>query len=800
MTLRAIILGLLVGLAISAYAYFNDAVAAQTMLIGSFLPISVFGGALVIVMLVNPALGVLGPRWPLRPGEVAVLIAIALAACSIPGANFCRYLVTVTAMPAQLAHTRNAWQAQQVMSYLPGGSSELAVGQVRDWRALAVRVMAARDEPAPSPVGQLWHRASPVERQRWTAAAESTRLTPQQVNALSQAVNRALGDPAFGVDEAKAPALTEATTQAATSPGQIIAANRRALDHALPDLLVPPPPGRHALVTGGRADAQVIGPLILGRDTQSVLPVGNVPWRRWLPTIALWLGVILCLSAAVLCMSLIVHPQWSQRELLQYPIAKFVELISARDAGTVLPNVARSRLFWLALAAVLAVHLLNGLHAWFPMVPQVYLQFDFTPLNDYFPNASRVPQAYTLFRPRIFIAMVAFAFMLNQSVSFTMGVSHVLYLMFGAMMLSYGAPVEYDRFSPNKMNLIRLGAFLGAAMIMLYTGRRYYANVALSALGGRRHSDTPHWSVAAARCIPPLLVIAIGLLMSAGMSVLMACVLVTLCLLIWLVLARMVAETGMVLISGPFLPLGVLPALVGYAALGPTQIIMLGVAGVLLLVDPREALMPYLVNGLQMGGQTGTRPQRLAIILLVMVVVGGIVAVVVTLTLQYEHGVNHRDTYATLTVPAAPFNEAARAASRLTAAGDLSASVAMNDWQRLAAIEPQPAALSWLGIGLAAILALGITRLRWAWWPLHPVVFLVWGTWAMGQLSVSFFLGWALKAAVVACTGSRGYRMALPFMVGAIAGELTGGLFWMIVGAAYQLRTGLAPVQYSILP
>ncbi|MEX0777416.1 MAG: DUF6785 family protein [Phycisphaeraceae bacterium] len=219
-----------------------------------------------------------------------------------------------------------------------------------------------------------------------------------------------------------------------------------------------------------------------------------------------------------------------------------------------------------------------------------------------------------------------------------------------------------------------------------------------------------------------------------------------------------------------------------------------------LVVNPREALMPYLVNGLQMSDQTGTRPHRLAHWMMLMVVVGGIVAVVVSVTMQYEHGVEHRHPNHTLTWPSAAFTEGSRAASELSASGKLAESVAMNDWQRLGAIQPQPEAVVWMGIGLAAILVLGAARLRLSWWPLNPVVFLVWGNWATAQLSVSFFLGWAIKAAVVGCAGSRGYRAALPLMVGAIAGDLTGGLFWMIVAAIYHLRTGLAPLKYSILP
>ncbi len=37
--------------------------------------------------------------------------------------------------------------------------------------------------------------------------------------------------------------------------------------------------------------------------------------------------------------------------------------------------------------------------------------------------------------------------------------------------------------------------------------------------------------------------------------------------------------------------------------------------------------------------------------------------------------------------------------------------------------------------GVALVLGFSVCRLRYSWWPLHPIMFLVWGTWTMSRFS-----------------------------------------------------------------
>jgi len=87
------------------------------------------------------------------------------------------------------------------------------------------------------------------------------------------------------------------------------------------------------------------------------------------------------------------------------------------------------------------------------------------------------------------------------------------------------------------------------------------------------------------------------------------------------------------------------------------------------------------------------------------------------------------------------------------------------------------------------------------WWPLHPVLFMVWGTRQMSEIAASFFLGWLIKTAVTNLGGSQTYQRTKSLMFGIIAGDLLGGVIFMIIGLLYYLVTNKAPNEpYMIFP
>jgi len=777
-TFRGIMLGFALGLLIAGYTYFNDHVAQQGQFIGSFMPIALFGAAVLIVLLGNPLLQCLPGGRMLSAAELAVAIAIGSAVCGFTGSNFLRYFTSLVSQPAQIERTNAAWQGHNVFSYLPGAAPYLAAGQVRDWPELIDRVADPDD-----PLHILVERAGPTDRAVWRNASAGR----VERGRIVRAVNHVLSDPAFAGMADDAP------------PHEVVAVSRDRLHRLGGELFTPPPTGGGVLLLDGRTDPVVTEPLVLGSSADEGW-FGEVPWSAWRRPIALWVALVLMLALASLGLALIFHPQWSRRELLPYPVARVISDLGRRTGERGLPDLARTPMFWVAFAVPFTIHLINGFHAWFPNLPEFPLRLDFNGLRGLFPNASRSAQAHAVFHPLIVPSMVAFGFLLSRSVSFTLGISNVVFVAVGALFIVNGMEMEYNKFTPNKNNLLRLGAFLGLAVMMFYAGRRYYWHVMVSAVSLRRFADTPRSATWGARCCGALLVLSIALLSTAGIAWWLAAVLVALSLLIWVVIARVVAETGMILMAGPFLPLGVLPALLGPEALGPTGLILLGIAGAMLVIDPKEAVLPFLVNGLQMGEKTGVDVGRLSKPIAVMMIVGMAVAVFVTLSLQYRFGINHGDGYAASRVPSSGFNEAVRAIDELTARGTLAETVARTPTGKLLAVRPDPAAVGWFVVGLVLVIATGLLTLRVPRWPIHPVLFIVWGVWGIAQLGFSIFLGWLLNFTITRMAGMRGYRAAQPAVFGVIAGELTIGLAWMVVAAIYFSVTGQVPPSFRIFP
>jgi hypothetical protein len=146
------------------------------------------------------------------------------------------------------------------------------------------------------------------------------------------------------------------------------------------------------------------------------------------------------------------------------------------------------------------------------------------------------------------------------------------------------------------------------------------------------------------------------------------------------------------------------------------------------------------------------------------------------------------------------FRAAETAIDQLAFADRLGASKDLSLWERIANIRPQAGFLWFAGAGLVLVLVVGALRLRFHWWPLHPVVFLVWQTWPMVMFCHSFLIGWLAKRVVVRFGGRRLFHHCQALMIGVIAGDILGGAVFIVVGAIYYAFTGTAPVKYEIFP
>jgi uncharacterized protein DUF6785/uncharacterized protein DUF6784 len=806
MTRRAIGLGLGLGLLISLLTYFNDFVIGQTHLIGNFLPIAVFGSVALLLLGLNPLLSLLGQRAPLGAGEVAIVAALGLAACGWPASNFYRYLTPITAMPAHWLKTTTGWQSAHVMSYVPGASAELGDGHLLDATRLVAELQAASHGEAPTPARQLWLALSDSGRRLIGEASAATHVSPSQAQALVRVLDQALSRPELYDARAFAavrlgPELAELLAERELAPHELVLRNRLLLAAAFPEQIAPPPRGQGALVDGGRADPLVVDTLLQGRQPDDRLSLVELPWNAWWPTLRLWGGAAFLLALSSLCLSLIVHPQWSKRELLPYPIARFIAELGERSPGRRVPDVARSKLFWIAFSVIAFWHLVNGLHAWFPAVPEIPRKFDFTTLTAIFPNAARVSGGYGWFTPTIYFGVIAFCLFMPSAVSFSLGISHILFFVLGAALIVNGVQLSSTVSGASATALLKFGGYVGATLIIAYTGRRYYATLALRALG-RSRSEAPPEAVWALRALCVCTALAVLLLHTSGLGWAFSSLFVLACLMMYLVVTRIVAESGNFFVQVEWGIAAVLTGLLGFEAVGPSAFILLGIATEVIVPDLREAFMPYLSHGLKLAeGVAHVPPARITRWLVLMLVLGFVTAGVVTFYLQYNYSVIQvGDEWATHRKPRLAFDVLTNLISAARSQGTLVAAASHGTSLDLELFQPVKGAWFWSSLGLALVLGVSAARLSLPWWPLHPVAFLVWDTYAVIVFGPSFLLGWLLKVCIVGLGGARAYHAVKPAMLGVISAELVSGLFWVAVGVIYYFATGQRPATYSIMP
>ena len=90
--------------------------------------------------------------------------------------------------------------------------------------------------------------------------------------------------------------------------------------------------------------------------------------------------------------------------------------------------------------------------------------------------------------------------------------------------------------------------------------------------------------------------------------------------------------------------------------------------------------------------------------------------------------------------------------------------------------------------GAVVVVVLGMMRLRFWWWPFHPVGYLAANTWGFHWWYLPFVIGWACKTLAVRYGGLRLYRRTIPFAIGLIVGDLLNGGIWAMVRVITQGR------------
>ena len=383
--------------------------------------------------------------------------------------------------------------------------------------------------------------------------------------------------------------------------------------------------------------------------------------------------------------------------------------------------------------------------------------------------------------------------------SFSLGISNLAHSLFFLAATTAGVTMSSDYLGGGVSPFLWFGAYLGVAMTIAYLGRRYYRAVLVRAFGlGRRDADMQTtvgpeavWGfrIGLGCAVGAVLL----LVVATGLNWMLAVLAVLLTGMLFLVVARISVETGLFFVQPGWHAVGILLALFGARALGPNMLIILGILSVVLTIDPRVCVTPMVANALKLGQSSRLKPGRLASGMSVSLLLALGVGIAATLYFQYAHGGGSIYGWAN-DAARMPFELLARKLPEMQLDGSGVQPFRLNDFS------PDRTFPVAAGTGLALVLLCSWLRLRTRWWPLHPVFFLVWGTFPANQLAASFLLGWAAKTVISRLGGGRTVARAKPLFIGLVAGEFALGLLWMLYGLAYYLHNDVSGPVFRVHP
>ena len=486
---------------------------------------------------------------------------------------------------------------------------------------------------------------------------------------------------------------------------------------------------------------------------------------------------------------------------MPYPIATFADSLLPGE-GSVIGSVFRSRMFWIATIAVVLIHGNNFANAFFPdHTIQFKRTLSFGSLGQLFPTFIQGNHHSLLTDPTIYFTVVAVAYFLATEVSLSLGVGPYIYCYVTGLFVVYGISLGGGGYMhPKPQAFLLFGSYLAAFIGLVILGRHYYGHVFRRAVFIQTGQSVERASVWGARVFGVCMVLVVLIMCSVGLDWQLAVLYTLLTVILFLVMARIMAETGVFFIQPWWFPCVILLGFFGAKAINPKTFLILMMLSLIVLHDPREALMPFIVNSLKLLDLRRTKVGPVAGWCGVALLLGLAVAVPVTLYFQYDLGMNQQDRWAIDSASKFPYQETMQIKQRLTAQDALDEANAISGWSRFAHMKPNGGYMLAFGVGMGLVGLFTLLRVRFTWWPLHPIMFLTWASYPGLTMAFSFVLGWFIKVGVTKYGGASGYQRLKPLMFGLIAGDMVGSVLPMLIGSIMYFITGDPPKGFQTMP
>jgi hypothetical protein len=504
--------------------------------------------------------------------------------------------------------------------------------------------------------------------------------------------------------------------------------------------------------------------------------VRAVPWSRWVTPALTWGLFFGALLGAGMLIPMLLYRQWSEVERLSFPLAGvYLSLIDTPPPGRWLSGDLRSRLLWISAGTVFALHSFNSFAIYTQeslKLPQLSISFS---IGSIFADTPIRFGHWTLSTQYVYFTIVGLMFFVRSNVAFSLWffylLGNVVRIIAGTQAVEVSEVMTIDQI---------MGAVTVMAIWTLWLCRSFLWSTLASFYRGVSSIDEWYERICFGLLLTCVAII-IGWLTAAGASLIGAVVLTALLLAMFLVTARVLAETGLLYALLPIEPQRAWLYMLGSGGEGAIRTTLpsfffSSALGNMLCHDSRQSIPGFASTVSRISADAvgrSDRRQRIGFLGLMFttVVVGFVASGASTLFVRYNYKVTTDkraavvDTGSNWGSFAMPRDRTMAWTSQYTPPKD-------------GPIETHNR-VGHFATGAVITSILGFLRVRFVGWPLDPIGYLLCWTWGISIIWFSIFLGWLAKLVALYMGGGRAVVTMRPVFIGLVVGETLAVVFWL---------------------
>jgi hypothetical protein len=485
-------------------------------------------------------------------------------------------------------------------------------------------------------------------------------------------------------------------------------------------------------------------------------PGFDVPWDVWIRPLMVWSVFLLALYMTMICIPVILRRQWVERERLAYPLVQMPQaMIRGESEDAIINPFLRNKAVWIGASLPFAVGTFNGLNNYLGGFPVITTGWYIS-----LPGAQAINMV-------ISFTVMGFSYLISPAIAAGVWGFVLLAKIEKIIFAAYTGPTpDQQVWTVGVSELMSYQGF-GALLVFVGSGlwmaREHLGQVFRKALWMKSDLSDDDEIMSYRAAVLGLfggIVVMVLWFWYLGTPLWAGIVFVTLALVIYFAVTRIVAEAGIAIVLAPLCAPDFMIFGLGSKLLGSTSIANFAFTYPV-AADVRVFVMGVVANGLKLIEGMDKKSRRAVFWAIIIAVFMGLIgAAWAILEMTYRGGGINASPWFFLHYPKIVY---------MTTVTTL-----------------EPAGVYWegmgfVGIGAVAMLIFTWMKSRFLWWPLHPIGFPIMATRVTDQIWFSVMVAWLIKVLVLKYGGTELFRRSRHFFLGMVLGSVGVTGLWLII-------------------